>query len=82
MSGSDNKTKRPPKTTTTVDGGAAVMVSTLPEVARFCRAGLCFYTAPTTLVIADLDDGVLEALQAEPHLVVIMLVTPEEAPAA
>lgn len=49
---------------------AAVSVTTLPGVARFCRAGLCFGPDPTVLVVAELADGVLDALQSEPHLVV------------
>lgn len=60
-----------------VDGvGTAerVLVKTMPGVARFCRAGLCFGPDPTELVVAELADGVLEALLTEPRLVVTLVV--------
>ena len=60
-----------------VDGVRAaerVLVKTLPGVARFCRAELCFGPEPTALVVSKLAEGVLEALLTEPNLVVMRAV--------
>lgn len=38
---------------------------------RFHRCGMRFHREPTVLVVAELDEGVLERLKAEPNLVVV-----------
>ena len=47
-----------------------ITVKTIPGVERFCRAGRCFGQEPVQVVIAELPKGGLEALRAEPRLVV------------
>jgi hypothetical protein len=49
-----------------------VLVVPRKGVARFHRCGMRFErSAPTVLVVADLAEGVLERLRAEPNLVVV-----------
>jgi hypothetical protein len=50
--------------------GPSITVKTLPGVARFCRGGLCFGPEPTTIAVADLGKAALDAIKAEPKLIV------------
>ena len=51
------------------EGEAFVLVRKGLE--RFFRCGMRFTREPTVLVLADLDEGVLDRLKAEPNLVVV-----------
>ena len=51
------------------DGEAFVLVRKGLE--RFHRCGMRFTREPMVLVLADLDEGVLDRLKAEPNLVVV-----------
>lgn len=57
--------------------GDLLLVRTRPGIERFCRGGLCFDPEGSTFAQGELSDEQLEALKAEPMLV-LEVVTPKE----
>lgn len=65
----DEKNDKPKGKTKVIDKDQTVLIIT-SRGDRRCRAGQCFTKEPTEVVVADLEEGQLEILTADPELII------------